>query len=76
MLILTLIKRAVPGVAVGPDLSAIYLIGGDESYVGAILKCPTDSINRFDCTQYMKSDDLFYTSSTLNTKSTDTLEDM
>ena len=76
MLIFTLIKRASPGVAVGPDFSAIYLIGTDEDYVASILKCPTDSINRFDCTQYMKSDDYFYTSSTLKTKSTTMLDNM
>ena len=66
----------LPGVAVGPDFSSIFIIGGGDSHACAILKCPTTSIDRFDCTVWMNQDDYFYTSSTFQTQSSTQLLDM
>ena len=58
------------GVAVGPERSAVYLIGCD-SLDSAILKCPTTTIAHNECTTIVASqEEAFYTDDTYSTKIT------
>jgi hypothetical protein len=48
-----------PGVSVGPDTSAIFVIG-TRGFECAITKCPTDSIAYSDCDTWLRGDEYFY----------------
>ena len=53
----------LPGVSVGPDTSAIFVIGANTfsaAQSGTITKCPTDSIAYSDCDTWLRGDEYFY----------------
>lgn len=58
------------GVAVGPERSAVYLVGCDGPG-SAILKCPTTTIAHNECTTIVASEEeAFYTDDTYSTQIT------
>jgi len=58
-----------PGVSVGPDASAIFVIG-TAGRSNAIVKCPSNSIAYSDCDTWLRADEFFNDFDTISVTAT------